>query len=162
MRRTGRTVGGIDGGLRPLDRRPIRGSARTAAASALEIRSQGCGRTVHARLPSALAELQTGWETFLQFAQEVGAIGLAEKAELEQRSVKALGRLAAMQAKYQVGNDPALRFVGLLQAALSCGRAHVAGPHGKPPPEAEQWGWQQKQRGSESERQEEAIQRTAG
>ena len=24
---------------------------------ALEIRSQGCGRTVHARLPSALAEL---------------------------------------------------------------------------------------------------------
>ena len=41
--------------------------------------------------------------------------------------------LAAMQAKYQVGNDPALRFVGLLQAALSCGRAHVADPRGKPP-----------------------------
>ena len=40
---------------------------------------------------------------FLQFAQEVGAIGLAEKAELEQRSVKALARLATMQAKYQVG-----------------------------------------------------------
>jgi hypothetical protein len=114
---------------------------------ALEIRSQGCGRTVHARLPSALAELQTGWEMFLQFAQEVGTIGLAEKAELEQRSVKALGRLAAMQAKYQVGNDPALRFVGLLQAALSCGRAHGVDPRGKPPAEAEQWGWQPKPRG---------------
>ena len=84
---------------------------------------------------------------FLQFAQEVGAIGLAEKAELEQRSVKALGRLAAMQAKYQVGNDPAQRFVGLLQAALSCGRAHVADARGKPPAEADQWGWQPKPRG---------------
>jgi hypothetical protein len=114
---------------------------------ALEIRNQGCGRTVHARLPSALAELQTGWEMFLQFAEEVGAIGLAEKAELEQRSVKALGQLTAIQVKYQTGSDPALRFVALLQAALSCGRAHVADPGGKPPTEAEQWGWQQKQRG---------------
>jgi len=30
-----------------------------------ELRSQGLGRTVHARLPSALAELKTGWEMFL-------------------------------------------------------------------------------------------------
>jgi hypothetical protein len=114
---------------------------------ALEIRSQGYGRTVHARLPSALAELQTGWEMFLHFAQEVGAIGLVEKEELEQRSVKALGQLAAVQAKYQVGSDPALRFVALLQAALSYGRAHVADPRGKPPTEAEEWGWRYKPRG---------------
>ena len=37
-----------------------------------------------------------------------------------------------MQAKYQVGSDPAVRFVALLQAALSGGRAHVANPRGKP------------------------------
>ena len=46
-----------------------------------------------------------------------------------------------------MGSDPALRFVGLLQAALSCGRAHGADPRGKPPTEAEQWGWQPKPRG---------------
>ena len=114
---------------------------------ALEIRSQGCGRTVHARLPSALAELQAGWEIFLQFAQEIGAIGHAQKEELEQRSVKALGQLAAMQAKYHASSDPAMRFVALLQAALGCGRAHVADPRGKPPAEPEEWGWQHRQTG---------------
>jgi hypothetical protein len=41
----GRTVGGIDGGLRQLDRRPIRGSTERLQNRALEIRSQGCGRT---------------------------------------------------------------------------------------------------------------------
>jgi hypothetical protein len=114
---------------------------------ALEICSQGRGRTVHARLPAALAELQSGWEMFLQFAREVGAIGHAQKEELEQRSAKALGQLAAMQAKHHAGSDPAVRFVALLQAALGCGCAHVADPRGKLPAEAAVWGWQQKQRG---------------
>jgi hypothetical protein len=114
---------------------------------ALEIRSQSCGRAVHARLPSALAELQTGWEMFLQFALEVGAIGLAEKEELEQRGGRALGKVAALQAKYQAGSDPAMRFVGLLQAALGCGYAHAADPRGKPPAEAAVWGWKRKPAG---------------
>ena len=42
--------------------------------------------------------------------------------------MEALAHLAAMQAKYHAGGNPALRFVALLQAALSCGHAHVAGP----------------------------------
>jgi hypothetical protein len=46
-----------------------------------------------------------------------------------------------------IERDPALRFVALLKAALSCGRAHVADPRGKPPAEATLWGWQQKQSG---------------
>ena len=40
-------------------------------ARMLEIRSQGNGRSVHARLPGTLAELQSGWELFLEFALEV-------------------------------------------------------------------------------------------
>jgi hypothetical protein len=52
-----------------------------------------------------------------------------------------------VQAKYQMASDPALRFVALLRTALSCGRAHVADPHGKPPREAMLWGWQQKESG---------------
>jgi hypothetical protein len=46
-----------------------------------------------------------------------------------------------------MGSDPTLHFVALLKAALSCGRAHVADPRGKPPREAMLWGWQQKQNG---------------
>jgi hypothetical protein len=110
----------------------------------LEIRSQGRGRAVHARLPSALAELQTGWEIFLQFAFEAAAIGKREKEELDERSEGAFAQLWALQSKYQETSDPALRFVVLLRAALACGRAHVADRRGGAPQEAECWGWHRK------------------
>ena len=106
-----------------------------------ELRSQGLGRTVHARLPSALAELKTGWEMFLQFACEVGAIDGAEQKELEQRGSRAFEELGVLQAKYHQASDPALRFVALLQAALRCGRAHVADRRGLAPDQPAVWGW---------------------
>ena len=77
--------------------------------------------------------MQSGWELFLEFALEVGAIGRAEKEELEERSQRAFAQLCALQAKYQQASDPALRFVALLQAALACGRAHVADRRGRAP-----------------------------
>jgi hypothetical protein len=112
-----------------------------------ELRSQGYGRAVHARLPSALAELQAGWEIFLQFALEVGAIDSAEGKELEQRSSRALEELGVLQAKYQEASDPALRFVALLRAALLCGRAHLADRRGSAPEEPALCGWQGKPSG---------------
>jgi hypothetical protein len=74
----------------------------------LEIRSQGQRSAVHARLPSALAELKTGWEIFLQFAFETGVINEKEKQELEERSQRAFAQLCALQAKYQQDSDPPL------------------------------------------------------
>ena len=97
----------------------------------LEIRSQGNGRAVHARIPSALAELQTGWEIFLKFAFEAAVIGKRERQDLEERSQRAFDQLCALQAKYQEASDPASRFVALLRAALACGRAHVRDRLGK-------------------------------
>ena len=52
-------------------------------------------------LPAALAELQSGWEIWLQFALEVGAIGIGEHQELLQRGTLAFGELAVRQAPYQ-------------------------------------------------------------
>jgi hypothetical protein len=108
----------------------------------LEIRSQGFGRTIHARLPSALAELQSAWELFLEFALEVGGISREEGQQLETRGNRALCQLATFQAIYQEANDPALRFMALLRAALTCGSAHVADRRGGVPQEAALWGWQ--------------------
>jgi len=116
-------------------------------ARVLEIRSQGHGRAVHARLPTTLAELQVGWEFFLDFALEVGAIGSAERDALEKRSEQAFVQVCAFQAKYQETSDPALRFVALLKAALANGRAHVADRRGRAPDEAAAWGWRQNPRG---------------
>ncbi len=112
-----------------------------------ELRSHGYGRAVHARLPCALAELQAGWEIFLQFALAVGAIDRAAEQELKQRNSRALEELGVLQAKYQEASDPALRFVTLLQFALRCGGAHIADRQGSAPAEPARCGWQFKRSG---------------
>lgn len=60
----------------------------------------------HARLPTTLAELQTGWEIWLQFALEAGAIGEDEQTELARRAGDALAGVAALQTAYQGAIDP--------------------------------------------------------
>ena len=116
-------------------------------ARALVIRSQGYGRAIHARLPATLAELQSAWELFLEFAREVGAINQQEAEELEGRRQRAFTQLCPLQAKHQNASDPALRFLALLQAALAYGRAHVADRRGRAPKEATGWGWQRRTNG---------------
>jgi len=92
----------------------------------LEIRSQGSGRAIHARLPAALAELQSGWEQFLEFALEVGAISRTEQQELEERSRRAFAQLCTLQATYQDARDPELRFSAHLPAARGGEKARFA------------------------------------
>ena len=113
-------------------------------ARTLEIRAQGLGRTVHARLPAALAELQSGFEMWLEFALEAGAISTEERMELEQRCEQALRELAVLQARYHQASNPAMRFIGLLQAALASGQAHVANREGAVPESPQLWGWRHK------------------
>jgi len=112
-----------------------------------ELRNRVLPFVSHARLPAALAELQSGWEIWLQFALEAGAIGTEEQADLAHRMSRALGELAARQAPYQVAGDPALRFVALLQSALARGQAHVADRLGGVPEAASPWGWRRKAKG---------------
>jgi hypothetical protein len=111
-----------------------------------ELRNQ-YPRPPHARLPTTLAQLQCGFEIWLNFAQEIGAISTAESAELQRRNVQTLIELAALQTKYHQASDPALRFISLLGAALACGQAHVADRSGKLPETPEHWGWRRKPSG---------------
>jgi len=112
-----------------------------------EIRSQHHGYAVHARLPSAVADLRAGWEIFLDFAFEAGAISRLEQAELKDRWERALDELAAVQTRYHQVSDPALRFISLLQAALLSGRAHMSDRLGKTPKSPSSWGWRRSQSG---------------
>jgi hypothetical protein len=100
----------------------------------------------HARLPAALAELQAGWESWLQFAAEVGAINENQQQLLLHRAVNALSDVARTQSPYQYATDPALRFLGLLRVAFASGRAHLADRRGRVPEAPERWGWQRGQR----------------
>ena len=70
-----------------------------------ELRGRALPPASHARLPTTLAELQTGWEIWLQFAFEAGAIGKEEQVELASRGGHALAELVAPQARYQLEGE---------------------------------------------------------
>ena len=56
----------------------------------------------------------------------------------------ALIEVAKAQADHQVGEDPTIRFLLLVAAAISSGRAHVADAEtGKVPEDAYRWGWRE-------------------
>jgi hypothetical protein len=109
-----------------------------------ELRSRVQSCDSHARLPTALAELQCGWEVWLEFALEAGAIDSVEQGQLLGRGMTALSELAARQIPFQLASNPALQFLALLRAALASGRAHVADRLGKEPKAASNWGWTRK------------------
>jgi hypothetical protein len=113
----------------------------------LELRSRDRSQAIHARLPAALAQVQSGWEIFLRFALESGAIEPVERAELDRRSERALKEMVGLQASYHQASDSALRFVALLRAALACGLAHVADRLGRTPESPGSWGWWCEQNG---------------
>ena len=113
---------------------------RRLEARARELRGVYQG-VAHRRLSTALAHLQSGFEIWLQFALEIGAINATERAELEQRTVNALRELAAIQTMYHRASDPALRFLSLVRTALATGQGHLANRLGRPPESPELWGW---------------------
>ncbi|MFC1609975.1 hypothetical protein ACFL6C_03375 [Myxococcota bacterium] len=102
------------------------------------------GDVVHDRTPDQVASLFAGWEIFLRFAQEEGAINEEETVRLSEACWQALGEAAQAQAAHQVASEATRRFVGLLAAAIGSGRAHVASPDSNEPSEPERWGWRSK------------------
>lgn len=95
----------------------------------------------HRRMPDIVANLALGFSYFLNFAQEVEAINEAEAQALWNRAWTALGDAAAAQEEHQRASDPVRRYVELLGAAISGGRAHLSDDGGKVPTSATSWGW---------------------
>jgi hypothetical protein len=95
----------------------------------------------HARTPAIVADLAIGFDYFLDFAVEVGAIDSVNRAELTDRGWKALVAAAEQHAEHLVYAEPCSQFLGLLRAALASGRAHVADSAGNEPDNAAAWGW---------------------
>jgi hypothetical protein len=112
------------------------------------LREQAYQSGQHRRTPDIVANLAVGFHYFLTFAQEVGGLGQAEAAELWQRCWNALGDTAAAQKEHQMGSDPVRRFLELLGAAISSGRAHLSNSNGDQPKHATAWGWREVETGT--------------
>jgi len=105
----------------------------------------------HRRTPDVVASLILGWETFLRFAEEAGAVSRADAARMLTRVRAALTDSAEVQRAHQASEEPATRFLALLRAVISSGRAHVADADtGAQPEDPARWGWQLNVVGSEN------------
>ncbi|MEK7220973.1 MAG: toprim domain-containing protein, partial [candidate division NC10 bacterium] len=97
---------------------------------------------VHDRTPDTLASLAMGWEVFLRFAWEAGAIAAKEAGELWRSGWQNLGEAARAQPEHLESEEPTGRFLALLSAALSSGQVHLADAStGKEPEDPGRWGW---------------------
>lgn len=111
----------------------------------LRPRFQGC----HGRTTDAAASLFIGGESFLRFALEAGAIDKAEAGRLERQFLEALQGATATQAEAQAAADPVRRFLDLLPAVFTSGRAHLEGIKGREPHESFRFGWVKEPRAQE-------------
>jgi hypothetical protein len=98
----------------------------------------------HPRTPGIVADLYAGWEFFLNFAAETGAIGQSELSGYAARALSGLIESAAAQPQLQESQEPAHRFVQLITSALAAGKAQIAISHNERPAmrlEVEHWAW---------------------
>jgi len=116
----------------------IQGSLQTEIA---RIRDSLLTSGQHPRTSDIIASLGHGLEVFLSYALEVGAIDEGQAEELRQRCWKALREAGADQAQLQADAEPTSKFLELLSAAITSGRAHVADEKGNEPPNPQAWGW---------------------
>ena len=123
---------------------------RWLAPRLLEVRGRLAARTGdlrrgidagHDRAASNLAELVATWELVLEFALEVGA--LEPSSPLLERGTAAILSLADEQRRRQEEADPVRRFLGVIDSAVTSGRAHLAAKDGGVPADSTRWGWRQ-------------------
>jgi Domain of unknown function (DUF927) len=107
------------------------------------LRGQAYQQGQHRRTPGIVADLAVGLQYFLTFAQEVGAVEPAQAAALWRRCWEALGEVASAQQEHQAASDPVARFLDLLGAVISSGRAHLSSGDGDAPKLATAWGWRE-------------------
>lgn len=106
------------------------------------LRARAASSALHRRTPGAVATLATGFEQFLNFAVEVGAVDSDARDRLWSQAWDALGGVAAQQTDYQDAENPAKRFVELISASFTMGAAHlVFAGEGTSPRLGGTWGW---------------------
>jgi hypothetical protein len=100
----------------------------------------------HRRSPGAAAELLWGWDTFISFAVEVGAVEVGaiescDETRWHRRGVDALRAGVAVQAAELRDSSPVERFLSTVAAALAARRVHLVSPAGEQPKDPQRCGW---------------------
>jgi hypothetical protein len=97
---------------------------------------------LHDRTPEIVASLMVGLSVLARFAGEVGVFTPQESDEFLERGLVAIMEAAKAQGQHQASEDVVNRFLRLLAATISSGRAHFASAKSvREPKDSEKWGW---------------------
>ncbi len=110
-------------------------------AEVVRLRGEALEGRAHRRTPEIVANLALGIDHLLTFATAVGAVEREEAAGLRERCWRALLDAASDQRSHQAASEPSARFIELLSAAVTAGRAHLANEEGDRPANPGAWGW---------------------
>ncbi len=113
-----------------------------------EYRAIALSSTAHARTPEIVANLQAGFELYLEFGAASGAVDAAERDRLASLCWEALSVAATAQARRRAATEPAARFLALLRSVLTSGRAHLASRNGDEPHRPGPCGWRRDNAGT--------------
>lgn len=121
------------------------GLKKTLHGRFLELREEVRSHSLsHDRTPSILANLAVGAESFLKYAQDVGALTEEEAKAVWNGGWQALMEAGKNQKTFLQSEDPVGRFMDLIMSALASGRAHVADYETGQTPRVDdptRWGW---------------------
>src|SRR2546423_824160 len=92
-------------------------------------------------MPSTQAHLLLGWELWLRFAIDCGAVEHEQATAFLAQVRTALAALVERTQGQVAAQEPAARFVKLLAGVLSTGKAHLLTMDGTRPADPERWGW---------------------
>jgi hypothetical protein len=107
-----------------------------------DYRSRALRDSTHARMPDIVANLQAGFELFLEFCVDSDVIDNAKRDSLKNRCWSAISKAAETQSKHQMETEPAIRFVESVRSLLSSGRCHLeARGSGEPSNSPGSCGW---------------------
>lgn len=107
-------------------------------------RNELAGLGGHARTPEATASLLLGWEMWLRYAADIGAISAEGSSRLYSEVKATLLSLAREQETHQQEMDPVRIYCLALVTAVTSGQAHLADVRtGQPPASPQRWGWKE-------------------
>jgi hypothetical protein len=116
-------------------------------AETIKLRDTTTSETRHRRIASNAATMLAGWKVFLHFAEEVGAVGTMQAADLYERAEAAFQKLAERQDAHHAAVNPVRMFARLLSAVIGSGTAHLMDTDGQPPSYPDRFGWTQESHG---------------
>ena len=108
---------------------------------ALEIDRENIGASGHARTQDNLANLLMGLRVFLDFADDAGEISPQVTESFMDAATDAARTLTDLQAAIDREASDAQRFVELMRAAISSGKAHLEHCRGGQPEDPRALGW---------------------